>query len=199
MENVLTVSGLPPLDQQVEGTQTFDVLATPTGDTAATTVGTVNTDVSTFTSPIGFDNTEYLVTSTTPLITTVGGVSGPLDPTALPTDGSVFDTASFGGFTNVYESAIGTAATAGATPTDTVADYLFTPFSSTPIDLSSFVNFDASAGLAGDTFTPAVTDTFATTAITDLAESLEKTLTENGLGTLAADVGADFTNLLALL
>ncbi len=59
-ETVLTVSGLPPLYQQVEGYQTFEYYVTPTGDTSPVDVGSFNADVSTLTTP-GFENTEYLV------------------------------------------------------------------------------------------------------------------------------------------
>ncbi|MGB7110840.1 MAG: hypothetical protein WBD77_09915, partial [Mycobacterium sp.] len=85
-ETVLTVSGLPPFYQQVEGYQTFDYV--PTGDT-------INADVSKLSLPDGFTNTEYLITGQ------ASETSKALESTAFPTesfptDGSVYDIANFG-------------------------------------------------------------------------------------------------------
>jgi hypothetical protein len=99
-ENVLTVSGLVPLDQQVEGYQTFDFFTPAAGTTPAADIGTVNADVSTLRTPIGFTNTEYLVTGHS-----LADVA-PVGTTAadLPTVGSTYDIASFDGFENIYSS-----------------------------------------------------------------------------------------------
>ncbi|MGA9615486.1 MAG: hypothetical protein WBS15_28880, partial [Mycobacterium sp.] len=105
-EEVLTVSGLPPLYQQVEGYQTFDYFTTPTGDTSPVLDGTVNADVSTLSLPDGFTNTEYLITGH------ASEASKALESTAFPTesfptDGSVYDIANFGnGFEKVYSDVL---------------------------------------------------------------------------------------------
>jgi hypothetical protein len=140
-ETVLTISGLPPLYQQVEGYQTFDYV-TPKGDE----VGSFNADVSTLTTP-GFENTEYLVTGDADT-----GVANPdltMAPTdSFPTEGSVYDVANFGnGFENVYSDVaaeplrtLATDSLSGVSPaeTGTITDTLVTPFGN--IDLTSLVD-----------------------------------------------------------
>jgi hypothetical protein len=154
-ETVLTVSGLPPLYQQVEGYQTFDYV-TPKGDD----LGSFNADVSTLTTP-GFENTEYLVTGVDSGATKVADLVA--NPTGgLPTDGSVYDIANFGhGFENVYSdvaaepirnlatdslTGIGTAAPG------TITDTFVTPFGN--IDLTSLVDDFSTLVHGGDFLTP---------------------------------------------
>jgi hypothetical protein len=149
-ETVLTVSGLPPLFQQVEGYQTFEYF-TPTGDD----LGQVNADVSTLTTP-GFENTEYLVTGDASDATkAVESVAFPTD--GLPTDGSVYDIANFGdGFSNDYSDVVAAPARladgttdlltgTGTAATGTITDTFVTPFGNvdlTPLvdGFSTFVN-----------------------------------------------------------
>jgi hypothetical protein len=143
-EDVLTVSGLPPLFQQVEGYQTFEYF-TPTGDE----LGQVNTDVSTLTLPDGFTNTEYLVTGdASDASKAVESVGFPTD--GLPTTGSVYDIANFGdGFSNDYSDvaaapsrlADGTTdflTGTGTAATGTITDTFVTPFGS--FDLTPLVD-----------------------------------------------------------
>ena len=152
-ETVLTVSGLPPLDQQVEGYQTFDF--TPAGGTDS--IGTVNADVSTLTAPIGFTNTEYLVTSSDGFIRQAADLVGPVS-SSLPGDGSTFDIASFGPFENIYSSVVPVAqerftdlATIAPAGHDIVSDTFVTPFGS--FDLTPLIgDFNASSGLTHDLF-----------------------------------------------
>jgi hypothetical protein len=147
-ETVLTVSGLPPLFQQVEGYQTFEYF-TPNGDD----LGSFNADVSTLTTP-GFENTEYLVTGD------AGEASKALESAAFPTDGfptegSVYDIANFGdGFSNDYSDVLPEPARqfatdalsgTGTAETGTITDTFVTPFGSfdlTPLvdSFSTFVN-----------------------------------------------------------
>jgi hypothetical protein len=153
-ETVLTVSGLPPLFQQVEGYQTFDYV-TPSGDDE-----TLSADVSTLTSP-GFENTEYLITGVASDETKdLVSVANPTD--SFPTDGSVYDIANFGnGFENIYSdvaaqpiynlgtdslSGIGTAATG------TITDTFVTPFGN--IDLTPLVDGFSTLVHGGDFLTP---------------------------------------------
>jgi hypothetical protein len=147
-ETVLTVSGLPPLFQQVEGYQTFDYF-TPTGDD----LGSFNADVSTLTTP-GFENTEYLVTGdASEASKAVESVGFPTD--GFPTDGSVYDIANFGdGFSNDYSDVLPEPARqfatdalsgTGTAETGTITDTFVTPFGSfdlTPLvdSFSTFVN-----------------------------------------------------------
>jgi hypothetical protein len=152
-ETVLTVSGLPPLDQQVEGYNTFDYFTTPTGDTSPVDIGSFNADVSTLSLPDGFTNTEYLVTGGQtsyeigPNVTTEAG--------NLPTTGSVYDIANFGdGFSNDYSDVLPEPARqfatdalsgTGTAETGTITDTFVTPFGSfdlTPLvdSFSTFVN-----------------------------------------------------------
>lgn len=145
-EDVLTVSGIPPLFQQVEGYQTFEYF-TPTGDD----LGQVNTDVSTLTTPFGFDNTEYLVTGHA--FENTKDAAFPTD--GLPTTGSVYDIANFGdGFSNDYSDVLPEPARqfatdalsgTGTAETGTITDTFVTPFGSfdlTPLvdSFSTFVN-----------------------------------------------------------
>ena len=113
-ESVLTVSGLPPLDQQVEGYQTFGYVA-PGSPADAASIGTVHTDVSTLTTPIGFTNTEYLVTGSSPDLAAKAEPSIVTDAATrlpeLPTDGTTYDIARFDGFENIYSSVAPEAAT----------------------------------------------------------------------------------------
>jgi hypothetical protein len=133
-ETVLGISGFPPLYQQVEGTWDLGVSVPGSPLEAA---GFADADVSTFTAP-GFSNTEYLITSTQ-VIQSIP---------SFPTDGSVYDFATFGGFTNLYSDLVG--GTAGA-PTDTITDTLVTPFGS--IDLSPlFESFATSVDSPGIVF-----------------------------------------------
>lgn len=148
-EQVLTVSGLPPLDQQVEGYQNFDFFGTDTtSPTTAVDLGTAHTDVSTLTTPIGFENTEYLVNSVTPA---TGDTFAP-GAVGVPGDGSTFDIAQFDGFANVYSDVVsGT----GATATNAVTDTFVTPFGS--FDVTPFIDsFAASGLLGGDSFLGAI-------------------------------------------
>ena len=147
-ETVLTVSGLPPLFQQVEGYQTFDYF-TPTGDD----LGSFNADVSTLTTP-GFENTEYLVTGDAGEASkALESVGFPTD--GLPTEGSVYDIANFGdGFSNDYSDVLPEPARqfatdalsgTGTAETGTITDTFVTPFGSfdlTPLvdSFSTFVN-----------------------------------------------------------
>jgi hypothetical protein len=152
-ETVLTVSGLPPLFQQVEGYNTFDYFTTPTGDTSPVDVGSFDADVSTLSLPDGFTNTEYLVTGGQtsyeigPNVTTEAG--------NLPTTGSVYDIANFGdGFSNDYSDVLPEPARqfatdalsgTGTAETGTITDTFVTPFGSfdlTPLvdSFSTFVN-----------------------------------------------------------
>ncbi len=159
-ETVVAVSGLPPLDQQVEGYQDFLLYNTPTGATTPVEEGFLRTDVSAFTTS-GFTNTEYLVTSGVP--NEIGGT--PTDPVlgTLPPDGSVYDIATFLGLTNEYSDVVGGTV---AAPTDTITDTLVTPFGS--IDLSPL--FDSFA----TSVNPA--DLFATTVNPDIISGLESLL-----------------------
>ena len=140
-ETVLTVSGLPPLFQQVEGYQTFDYF-TPTGDD----LGSFNADVSTLTTP-GFENTEYLVTGdASEASKAVESVGFPTD--GFPTDGSVYDIANFGdGFSNDYSDVLPEPARqfatdalsgTGTAETGTITDTFVTPFGS--FDLTPLVD-----------------------------------------------------------
>jgi hypothetical protein len=145
-ETVLTVSGLPPLDQQVEGYNTFDYFTTLTGDTSPVDVGSFNADVSTLSLPDGFTNTEYLVTG--------GQTSYEIGPNVtteaanLPTTGSVYDIANFGdGFSNDYSDVLPEPAKqfatdalsgTGTAETGTITDTFVTPFGS--FDLTPLVD-----------------------------------------------------------
>jgi hypothetical protein len=166
-EDVLTVSGLPPLFQQVEGYQTFDYFTTPTGATAATDIGTVNTDVSTLTTPWGFDNTEYLVTGHD----FADGGAKAVESAAFPTDGSVYDIANFGfGFSNDYSDVAAAPARladgttdlltgTGTAATGTITDTFVTPFGN--VDLTPLVDGFSTAVTGGDFLTtvdPLATD-----------------------------------------
>jgi hypothetical protein len=156
-ETVLTVSGLPPLFQQVEGYQTFEYF-TPTGDD----LGQVNTDVSTLTTPFGFDNTEYLVTGQA-FDSTKDAVESAAFPTdGLPTDGSVYDIANFGdGFSNDYSDVVAAPARladgttdlltgTGTAATGTITDTFVTPFGN--IDLTPLVDGFSTAVNPADNF-----------------------------------------------
>jgi hypothetical protein len=140
-ETVLTVSGLPPLFQQVEGYQEFDYV-TSRGDDL------FNADVSTLTTP-GFENIEYLVTPDAPDETRdLVSVANPTD--SFPTEGSVYDIANFGnGFENVYSDVAAAPAQfanattdalsgTGTAATGTITDTFVTPFGN--IDLTSLVD-----------------------------------------------------------
>jgi hypothetical protein len=142
-EDVLTVSGLPPLFQQVEGYQTFEYF-TRTGDD----LGQVNTDVSTLTTP-GFENIEYLVTGDASDATkAVESVGFPTD--GLPTTGSVYDIANFGdGFSNDYSDVVAAPTRladgttdlltgTGTAATGTITDTFVTPFGN--VDLTPLVD-----------------------------------------------------------
>ncbi len=158
-ETVLTVSGLPPLDQQVEGYSNVR-LPRPGQPGGRRPVGTVNTDVSTLTTPIGFTNTEYLVTSSS------GNHYAPDTGTdltrapELPAEGTTYDIARFDGFENIYSSVapeeVGTKAADAATIApgagqDLVSDTFVTPFGS--FDLTPLIgDFNASSGLTHDLF-----------------------------------------------
>jgi hypothetical protein len=147
-ETVLTVSGLPPLDQQVEGYNTFDYFTTPTGDTSPVDVGSFNADVSTLTTPFGFDNTEYLVTGASDASKAAELVASPTD--GLPTTGSVYDIANFGdGFSNDYSDVVALPARmadgttdalsgTGTAATGTITDTFVTPFGN--VDLTPLVD-----------------------------------------------------------
>ena len=152
-ETVLTVSGLPPLFQQVEGYQTFDYF-TPTGDTSPVDVGSFNADLSTLSLPDGFTNTEYLVTGGQTSYEIGPNVSEPISAN-LPTTGSVYDIANFGdGFSNDYSDVLPEPARqfatdalsgTGTAETGTITDTFVTPFGSfdlTPLvdSFSTFVN-----------------------------------------------------------
>jgi hypothetical protein len=155
-ETVLTVSGLPPLFQQVEGYQTFDYV-TPSGDDE-----TLSADVSTLTTP-GFENTEYLITGVDSEATKVADlVANPTD--SFPTDGSVYDIANFGnGFENVYSDVAPEQATKvadattdsltgiGTTATGTITDTFVTPFGN--IDLTPLVDGFSTLVHGGDFLT----------------------------------------------
>ena len=144
-EDVLTVSGLPPLDQQVEGYQTFDYFSPAN---ATDPIGTVNTDVSTLTTPFGFDNTEYLVTGASDASKAQELVASPTD--GLPTTGSVYDIANFGdGFSNDYSDVVALPARmadgttdalsgTGTAATGTITDTFVTPFGN--VDLTPLVD-----------------------------------------------------------
>jgi hypothetical protein len=153
-ETVLTVSGLPPLFQQVEGYNTFDYFTTPTGDTSPVDVGSFNADVSTLSLPDGFTNTEYLVTGGQTSYEIGRNVSEPISAN-LPTTGSVYDIANFGdGFSNDYSDVLPEPAKqfatdalsgTGTAETGTITDTFVTPFGSfdlTPLvdSFSTFVN-----------------------------------------------------------
>jgi len=137
-ETVLTVSGLPPFDQQVEGYQRFDYFTTPTGDTSPVDVGSFNTDVSTLSLPDGFTNTEYLVTGGQTTDEIGPNVTPDLTDAHLPTTGSVYDIANFGnGFENVYSDVVtpqaydattDALAGTGTAATGTITDTFVTPF-----------------------------------------------------------------------
>jgi hypothetical protein len=110
---VETVTGFPPLDQEVSGFQQFDVNDTTTN----TVVGHFQADETTTTAQ-AFSNQEFLVAAET-----APAGDG-------PANGSVFDTAVFGGgpahggFENVYSDVV-----TGTGPlTDKVTDELLTPF-----------------------------------------------------------------------
>jgi hypothetical protein len=148
-ETVLTVSGLPPLFQQVEGYQTLDYFSPAT---ATDPIGSVNADVSTLSLPDGFTNTEYLITGPGSTL----AYAGPdLTEANLPTTGSVYDIANFGdGFSNDYSDVLPEPARqfatdalsgTGTAETGTITDTFVTPFGSfdlTPLvdSFSTFVN-----------------------------------------------------------
>lgn len=190
-ETVLTVSGLPPLDQQVEGYQTFDIVGNGGAQAIIGPSDTFNADVSTLTTPIGFTNTEYLVTGS-PADTTPYDVTG--DATKLPelpTAGSTYDIARFDGFANIYSSVAPEAATKAADLTtiapgaggDLVSDTFVTPFGS--FDLTPFIgDFNASAGLARDSFD------FLSTG--DLSQFLTGSDVADGLDSLVQDLAPSF-------
>jgi hypothetical protein len=157
-EDVLTVSGLPPLFQQVEGYQTLDYFspATATGP-----IATVNTDVSTLTTP-GFENTEYLVTGVdSDEAKDLVSVANPTD--SFPTEGSVYDIANFGnGFENVYSDVAAAPAQfanattdamsgTGTAATGTITDTFVTPFGN--VDLTSLVDGFSTLVHGGDFLT----------------------------------------------
>ena len=161
-EDVLTVSGLPPLDQQVEGYQTFDYFSPAN---ATDPIGTVNTDVSTLTTPFGFDNTEYLVTGDASDATkAVESVGFPTD--GLPTTGSVYDIANFGdGFSNDYSDVVALPARmadgttdalsgTGTAATGTITDTFVTPFGN--VDLPPLVDSFSTFVHPADNFLTAV-------------------------------------------
>ena len=161
-ETVLTVSGLPPLDQQVEGYQTFEYF-TPTGDD----VGSFNADVSTLTTPWGFDNTEYLVTGDVSDATkAVESVGFPTD--GLPTTGSVYDIANFGdGFSNDYSDVVALPARmadgttdalsgVGTAATGTITDTFVTPFGN--VDLTPLVDSFSTFVHPADSFLTTIID-----------------------------------------
>jgi hypothetical protein len=154
-ETVLTVSGLPPLFQQVEGYQTFDYV-TPGGDDDL-----FNADVSTLTTP-SFENIEYLVTPDAPDETRdLVSVANPTD--SFPTEGSVYDIANFGnGFENVYSDVAAAPAQfanattdalsgTGTAATGTITDTFVTPFGN--IDLTSLVDGFSTLVHGGDFLT----------------------------------------------
>ena len=153
-ETVLTVSGLPPLYQQVEGYNTFEYYTTPTGDTSPVDVGSFNADVSTLTTP-GFENTEYLVAG--------DQTSNMTDAGNLPTTGSVYDIANFGdGFSNDYSDVAAAPAQfanattdalsgTGTAATGTITDTFVTPFGN--IDLTPLVDGFSTLVHGGDFLT----------------------------------------------
>jgi hypothetical protein len=153
-ETVLTVSGLPPLYQQVEGYNTFDY-TTPSGDD----LGSFNADVSTLTTP-GFENTEYLVTGDQTYNGIEPNASEPISAN-LPTTGSVYDIANFGdGFSNDYSDVapqqayqLGTDSLTGigTTATGTITDTFVTPFGN--IDLTPLVDSFSTLVHGGDFLT----------------------------------------------
>ncbi|MGA8127166.1 MAG: hypothetical protein WB967_23635 [Mycobacterium sp.] len=153
-ETVLTVSGLPPLYQQVEGYQTFDYV-TPKGDD----LGSFNADVSKLTTP-GFENIEYLITGDDPTAyANADMISAPTE--SFPTDGSVYDIANFGnGFENVYSDVLPEQAQRLATDSltgigtaapGTITDTFVTPFGN--IDLTPLVDGFSTAVTGGDFLT----------------------------------------------
>jgi hypothetical protein len=153
-ETFLTVSGLPPLFQQVEGYQTFDYV-TPSGEDE-----TLSADVSTLTTP-GFENTEYLITGVASDETRdLVSVANPTD--SFPTDGSVYDIANFGnGFENVYSDvaaqpiynlATDALSGTGTAATGTITDTFVTPLGN--IDLTSLVDCFSTLVHGGDFLTP---------------------------------------------
>ncbi|MGB7165150.1 MAG: hypothetical protein WBD70_18750 [Mycobacterium sp.] len=159
-ETVLTVSGLPPLYQQVEGYQTLYYFTTPSGDTSPVLDGTVNADVSKLSLPDGFTNIEYLITGDDPTAYTNAGMIGA--PTeSFPTDGSVYDIANFGnGFENVYSDVLPEQAQRLATDSltgigtaapGTITDTFVTPFGN--IDLTPLVDGFSTAVTGGDFLT----------------------------------------------
>jgi hypothetical protein len=174
-EDVLTVSGLPPLFQQVEGYQTLDYFSPAT---ATDPIATVNTDVSTLTTP-GFENTEYLVTGVDSEATKVADlVANPTD--SFPTDGSVYDIANFGnGFENVYSDVAAAPAQfanattdalsgTGTAATGTITDTFVTPFGN--VDLTSLVDGFSTLVHGGDFLT--AIDPSSLGSITDLGSIL---------------------------
>ena len=162
-EDVLTVSGLPPLDQQVEGYQTFDYFSPAT---ATDPIGTVNTDVSTLTTPFGFDNTEYLVTGASDASKAQELVASPTD--GLPTTGSVYDIANFGdGFSNDYSDVVAAPAQmadgttdalsgVGTAATGTITDTFVTPFGN--VDLTPLVDSFSTFVHPADSFLTTIID-----------------------------------------
>jgi hypothetical protein len=162
-ETVLTVSGLPPLFQQVEGYNTFDYY-TPSGDD----VGSFNADVSTLTTP-GFENTEYLVTGDdTTAYANADMISAPTD--GFPTDGSVYDIANFGnGFENVYSDVVSEPARnlatdsltgTGTAATGTITDTFVTPFGN--VDLTPLVDGFSTSVNPADNFLTTVDPSLVT-------------------------------------
>jgi hypothetical protein len=138
-ETVEAVSGLPPLDQEVIGTQFFKIPDVNPSDPDLF-LGSLDADVSNFTSPFGFSNEEILVTRV---------VSG-ANETGVPGTGSVFDDAILGnGFENEYSDVV---TGAGASATDTVTDTLVTPFGD--VDLTPLVSDFHAAVYPGDMFFP---------------------------------------------
>ena len=158
-ETVLTVSGLPPLYQQVEGYQTLDYYTSTGYDD-----GPFNADVSTLTTP-GFENTEYLITG--PGTTGVANPDLTTAPTdGLPTTGSVYDIANFGdGFSNDYSDVVALPARmadgttdalsgVGTAATGTITDTFVTPFGN--VDLTPLVDSFSTFVHPADNFLTAV-------------------------------------------
>ena len=115
---IIADNGILPDFQDAVGTQTFDIDDTTVGtSTTPDVVGTATYDYSQWQFPGGATNTEW----------TVGENSYNLDTgiptfTALPGEGSVYDTFNFGGgLENVYSDVL---AGTGSSATSTVSDFL---------------------------------------------------------------------------
>ncbi len=188
-EQITSINGMPPFDQQSSGYQLLDINNTTTGTPVV--IGTAQTLENSTLYEGGFTNAESLLTSVTP------------DPgvTVLPTnavDGAIVDTLSYSPlpslFTNVYTEIPGATATATPTVSDTLTLFGITFPSFNPGFFASggFANPDQAFGpfltapdIAADLTSPAAV-TFAEGIASDLGLTVTPAEVTTALGDLAA-------------